>query len=55
MDDRGCGSGERDNFVLECEPLSWWEPNEIRKVLLVQDSVEGTKVTESGPFSNWVS
>ena len=32
---------ERDNCVLECDLLSWWEPNELRELLLVQDSAEG--------------
>ena len=45
---------ERDNCVMECDPLSRWEPNELRE-LLVQDSIEGTQVIESGPPSNWVS
>ena len=40
MDDSGCGSGEKDNCVLECEPLSQWEPNDLSEVLLVQDSVK---------------
>ena len=46
---------ERDNCVLECEPLSRWEPNELRELSLVQDFVEGSQVTESGPLSNWLS
>ena len=55
VDDSGCGNGEKDIFVLECEPLSRWEPKDLYKGLLVQDSVEGTQGTESGPPSNWVS
>ena len=34
VDDCGCGSGEKDNCVLECDPLSQWEPNELRELLL---------------------
>ena len=33
VDDRGCGCGEKDNCVLECDPLSRWEPNELRELL----------------------
>ena len=55
VDDSGCGSGEKDNCVLECEPLSRWEPNDLSESLLVRDFVEGTQVTESGPPSYWVS
>ena len=54
MDENGCGSGEKDNCVLECESLSRWEPNDLSEGL-VQDSVEGTQVSESRPTSNWVS
>ena len=47
---------ERDNCVLDCEPLSQWVPNDLSVGLLVQDSVEErTQVTESGPPSVWVS
>ena len=46
---------ERDFCVLECDPLSRWEPNELRELVLVQDSVEGTQVRELGTHSNWVS
>ena len=48
-------SGEKDKCVLECEPLSRWIPNDLSEGLLVQDSVERTQVTESGPPSDWVS
>ena len=50
-----CGSGEKAFCVLECDPLSRWGPNELRELVLVQDSVEGTQVRESGTHSNWVS
>ena len=53
--DSGCGSGEKDKCVLECEPLSRWIPNDLSEGLLVQDSIERTQVTESGPPSDWVS
>ena len=46
---------ERDIFVLDCEPLSRWEPMGISEGLLVQDSVVGSQGTESGPPLNWVS
>ena len=46
---------ERDFCVLECDPLSRGEPNDLRELVLVQDSTKGTQVTESGPPSNWVS
>ena len=48
VDVNGSNSGEKDNWVLDYEPLSRWEP-------LTQDSIEGTQVTESRPPSNWVS
>ena len=51
----GYGSGERDIFVLDCEPLSRWEPKDLSEGLLVQDSVVGSQGTKSGPPSNWVS
>ena len=51
---QSCGSGEKDIGMLECDPLSRWEPNELRELVLVQDSTEGTQVTESGPPSNCV-
>ena len=35
---------ERENCVLQCDPLSRWEPNELSELLLVQDSVKGTQV-----------
>ena len=35
VDENGCGSGEKDNCVLKCEPLSRWEPNDLNEVLLV--------------------
>ena len=35
MDENGCGSGEKDNCVLECESLSRWEPNDLSEGLLV--------------------
>ena len=41
--------------MFECDPLSRWEPNDLRELVLVQDSTKGTQVTESGPPSNWVS
>ena len=33
---------ERDIFVLDCEPLSRWEPKDLSEDLLVQDSVVGS-------------
>ena len=53
--DRSYDSGEKDVCVLECDPLSWWEPNELKELVLVQDSAKGTQVMESGTSSNWVS
>ena len=35
VDDRGVVV-ERDNCVLECDPLSRWEPNDLRELLLVK-------------------
>ena len=35
MVDHSCDSGERDVCVLECDPLSQWEPNELRELVLV--------------------
>ena len=43
---------ERDICVLEFDPLSQWEPNELKELVLVQDSTKGTQVTMSGPPSN---
>nr|POF16722.1 hypothetical protein CFP56_71158 [Quercus suber] len=53
--DHSCDGGEEDFCVLECDPLSRCEPNELRELVLVQDSVEGTQVMESVTPSNWVS
>ena len=50
-----CGREEKDFCVLECDPLSWWEPNDLRELVLLQDSTEGTQVLESWTPSNWVS
>ena len=36
------GSGERAFCVLECDPLSRWEPNELGELVLAQDFAEGT-------------
>ncbi|KAF3973521.1 hypothetical protein CMV_003057 [Castanea mollissima] len=55
VDDSGCGSGEKDICVFECEPLSQWEPKQLSEGLLVQDSAEEAQGTEFGPPSNWVS
>ena len=44
--DHNCGCGEKAFCVLECDPLSRWEPNELSELVLAQ---------ESGPPSNWVS
>ena len=52
MSNHTCGSGEKAFCVLECDPLSRWEPNELRELVLAQDSIEGTQVTELGPPSN---
>ena len=46
---------ERDFRVLECDPLSRWEPSDLSDLVVAQDSIEGAQVTESGPSSNWVS
>ena len=35
--------------------MSRWEPNDLKELVLVQDSTEGTQVMESGSPSNWVS
>nr|XP_023927128.1 uncharacterized protein LOC112038539 [Quercus suber] len=53
--DHSGGSGEKDFCVLECDPLSRWETNDLRELVLVQDSTERTQVMESGSQSNWVS
>ena len=50
-----CGREEKDFCVLERDPLSRWEPNDFRGLMLVQDSIEGTQGLESGPPLNWVS
>ena len=55
VDNNGFGNEEKDNCVLECEPLSQWEPNDLSEGLLVQDSLKETQVSESGPTSDWVS
>ena len=33
--DHNCGHGEKDFCVLECDPLSRWEPNDLRELVLV--------------------
>ena len=50
-----CGCEEKDFCVLECDPLSRWEPNDLRELVLVQDSPEGTQVLGLRPPLNWVS
>ena len=47
-----CGREEKDFCVLECDPLSWWEPNDLRELVLLEDFTEGTQVLESGTPSN---
>lgn len=34
VDDSGCDCGEKDNWVLDCDPLSRWEPNDLSVGLL---------------------
>ena len=43
---------ERAFCLLEYDPLSRCELNELSELVLAQDSAEGTQVTESGPPSN---
>ncbi|KAF3956190.1 hypothetical protein CMV_018663 [Castanea mollissima] len=45
----GCGSGENDNCVLDCEPLSLWAPFDPNVGTLTQDFVEGAQRNVSGP------
>ncbi|KAF3974466.1 hypothetical protein CMV_002214, partial [Castanea mollissima] len=49
----GCGSGENDNCVLDCEPLSLWVPFDPNVGTLTQDLVEGAQRNVSGPHSDW--
>ena len=55
MSDHNCGSAEKAFCVLECDPLSRWEPNDFSELVLAQDSAEGTQGSDSRPPSNWVS
>ena len=37
VDNRCCDSGEKDNCLLECDPLSRWDPNALSELLMVQE------------------
>ena len=34
-DNYGSGSGRKDIFLLECNPLTWWDPKTLGEVVLV--------------------
>ena len=51
----GGGSGVKDNCLLECNPLTRWDPNTLGEVVMVQDDAEGAQVAETEPNSSWVS
>ena len=38
VDNRCCDSGEKDNCLLECDPLSRWDPNALSELLMVQEA-----------------
>uniref|UniRef100_A0A7N2R375 Uncharacterized protein n=1 Tax=Quercus lobata TaxID=97700 RepID=A0A7N2R375_QUELO len=54
-DNYGGGSGVKDNCLLECNPLTRWDPNTLGEVVLVQDDAGGAQVAETEPISSWVS
>ena len=51
----GGGSGVKDNCLLECNPLTRWDPNTLGEVVMVQDDAGGAQVAEIEPNSSWVS
>ena len=54
-DNCGGGSGGKDNCLLECNPLTRWDPSTLGEVLLVQDDAGGAQVAKIEPNSSWVS
>ena len=55
VDNCGGGSGVKDSCLLECNPLSRWDPNTLGEVVMVQDDAGGAQVAETEPNSSWVS
>ena len=47
--------GGKDNCLLECNPLTRWNPNTLGEVVLVQDDAGGAQVAKTKPNSSWVS
>ena len=45
----GGGSGVKDNCLLECNPLTRWDPNTLGVVVMVQDDAGGAQVAETEP------
>ena len=39
VDNRSCDSGEKDNCLLECDPLSRWDPIALSELLMVQEAL----------------
>ena len=51
----GSGSGGKDICLLECNPLTRWDPKTLGEVMLVQDDAGGAQVANIEPNSSWVS
>ena len=42
-------------LLLECNPLTRWDPNTLGEMVMVQDDAGGAQVAETEPNSSWVS
>ena len=42
-------------LLLECNPLTWWDPNTLGEMVMVEDDTGGAQVAESESNSSWVS
>ena len=54
-DSSGWGSLENENRILECPPLSLWDPNDSSELLLAQEIAEGELGAAETKSSKWVS
>ena len=46
---------ENENRILECPPLSLWDPNDSSELLLAQEIAEGELGAAETKSSKWVS
>ena len=54
-DNSGCGSLENENRILECAPLSLWDPKDSSELLLAQEIAKGELGVAETENSKWVS